>query len=344
MKLTAKQLFSRSESYLILSVFIAVLFVLIYIFFTPNYYTATSPIKFDIKKGEPFSDVVNRLYEKGIISGKTNFRIAAFLYGAETRIRAARYFIPNGLSYMDLLDLFISGNCYFARKVTIRDGQTIKWLASKLRWQVHMDSADFVNTANDTSFIYSLGLHQNSLEGYLFSKDYRIYEYSSPQEDLKIFYEAFKKFYNDSLKKRTEELGFTINEIVTLASIIKGETNNEKEMPVISGVYHNRLRIGMKLQADPTIQYLFPDGWRRILYEDLEIDSPYNTYKYAGLPPGPINNPGKAAIIAALYPEKNSYLYFVADGNGGHKFSKRYNEHLRNIREYRSWLRNQERN
>jgi len=344
MKLTAKQLFSSSESYLILSVFIAVLFVLMYIFFTPNYYTAASPIEFDIKKGEPFSDVVERLHDKGIIPSKTNFKIAAFLYGAETRIRAARYFIPNGLSYMGLLDLFISGKCYFARKVTIRDGQTIKWLASKLRWQVHMDSTDFVNTANDTAFIHSLGLLQNSLEGYLFSKDYSIYDHSSPEEDLKIFYEAFKNFYKDSLKKRTEELGYTTHEIVTLASIIKGETNNEEEMPVISGVYHNRLRIGMKLQADPTIQYLFSDGWRRILYEDLEIDSPYNTYKYAGLPPGPINNPGKAAILAALYPEKNSYLYFVADGKGGHKFSKRYSEHLRNIRKYRSWLRKQNKN
>jgi UPF0755 protein len=344
MKFTAKQLFSRSESYLILSFFIAVLFVLVYIFFTPNYYTAKSPIQFDIKKGEPFSDVVERLYNNKIIPSKTNFRIAAFLYGAETRIRAARYYIPNGLSYMSLLDLFISGKCNFARKITIRDGQTIRWLASKLRWQVHIDSADFVNKAYDTAFVHSLGLQENSLQGYLFSKDYQIYEYSSPEEALKKFYNAFKNFYNDSLKNRTHEIGFTTNEVITLASIIKGETNDEEEMPRISGVYHNRLRIGMKLQADPTIQYLFPDGWRRVLYEDLEIDSPYNTYKYAGLPPGPINNPGKAAILAALYPEKNSYLYFVANGNGGHNFGKRLSDHLRNVREYRKWLKKQNKN
>ena len=341
MKLTVKQLFSRSESYLILSVFIAVLFVLIYLFFTPNYYSGKSPVQFDIKKGETFSSVVERLHDKGIISSSNNFRIAAFLYGAETRIRAARYYIPNGLSYMSLLDLFITGKCNFARKITIRDGQTIKWLASKLRWQVHIDSAAFVNKAKDTSFIHSLGLQQNSLQGYLFSKDYLIYEYSSPAEDLRIFYNAFRKFYNDSLKKRADEIGFTTHEVLTLASIIKGETNNEEEMPRISGVYHNRLRIGMKLQADPTIQYLFPDGWRRILYKDLEIDSPYNTYKYAGLPPGPINNPGKAAILAALYPEKNSYLYFVADGNGSHRFGKGLSDHLRNVREYKKWLQQQ---
>ena len=113
------------------------------------------------------------------------------------------------------------------------------------------------------------------------------------------------------------------------------------EMPRIAGVYHNRLRIGMKLQADPTIQYLLPGGWRKLLYKDLQIESPYNTYKYAGLPPGPINNPGKNAILAALYPEDNNYIYFVADGKGKHNFSKTYNQHLRYVREYRRFIRSQ---
>jgi UPF0755 protein len=139
--------------------------------------------------------------------------------------------------------------------------------------------------------------------------------------------------------ERTKSIGFTMNEIVTLASIIKGETNKEDEMKTISGVYHNRLRIGMRLQADPTIQYIIPGGWKRLTFEDLKLDSPYNTYKYSGLPPGPINSPGKAAILAALYPEKNNYLYFVADGTGGHFFSKTLAEHNRNVNKYRRWLR-----
>ena len=137
------------------------------------------------------------------------------------------------------------------------------------------------------------------------------------------------------------EIGFTTHEILTLASIIEGETNIIEEMPRISGVYHNRLRRGMKLQADPTIQYLIPGEWRRVLFKDLEIDSPYNTYKYKGLPPGPINNPGKDAILAALYPEQNKYLYFVADGKGGHSFSKTFNEHSRKVIQYRKWVRSQ---
>ena len=112
-------------------------------------------------------------------------------------------------------------------------------------------------------------------------------------------------------------------------------------MPTISGVYHNRLRIGMRLQADPTVQYLLPGGWRKLTYKDLEIDSPYNTYRYSGLPPGPINSPGRDAIYSALYPEKHQYLFFVADGKGGHLFGKTHREHINNVKKYRKWLREQ---
>ena len=232
--------------------------------------------------------------------------------------------------------MFISGKCDFARKVTVNDGQTIKWLGSKLKAKVFIDSTRFVELANDKEFISSLGLNQPTMQGYLFSKEYQIYERSSPEEALKMFYDAFKKFFVDSLKERAKEIGFSVHQVLTLASIVKGETDKVEEMPTIASVYFNRLRLGMKLQADPTIQYLLPDGWRRLLYKDLEIDSPYNTYKYAGLPPGPINNPGKDA---ALYPDDNNYLYFVADGKGGHNFSKSLREHNNKVREYRRSLR-----
>jgi len=339
MNLSFKDLLSRSESLLVISIFIALMVIMAYIFFYPNYYHSDSPVKFDIKGGEPFSNVVERLYDTGIIPSKANFRIAAFFYGAEKRVRAARYYIPNGLSYLDLLELFISGKCYFARKVKVSDGQTIKWLASKLQWKARIDSARFVDLTTDTEFINKLGINEPSLEGYLFSKEYEVYEFSDPGEVIKKFYKGFEDFFVDSLKRRANELGYSVHEILTLASIIKGETNLVEEMPKIAGVYHNRLNRGMKLQADPTIQYLLPGGWRRLLYKDLEIDSPYNTYLYSGLPPAPINNPGKDAILAALYPEQHNYLYFVANGNGGHNFSRTHAEHLKNVNKYRRWLR-----
>ena len=335
------KIFSKLQLAFIAAVFIAIILVGYLTFFTPNHYEQEAPIRFEVKEGETFSNVVDRLYDQKIIPSKFNFRIAAFLYGAETKIKAARFYIPNDISYLDLLDLFINGPADYLRTIRINDGQTIKWLGAKVKRDLRIDSASFVDLARDKEFIKSLGLNISSLEGYLFSKTYKLYERSSPEEALKIFYKGFQEFFNDSLKARAKEIGLSVNQVLTLASIIKGETDKVEEMPIISGVYHNRLKIGMRLQADPTIQYLLPGGWRRLTYKDLAIESPYNTYKYSGLPPAPINNPGAAAIMAALYPEKNKYLYFVADGKGGHKFSKSYTEHLKNVAQYRKWLNEQ---
>jgi UPF0755 protein len=336
-----KKFFNRKELIAVLLVFFTVLLIGYFTFFTPNYYKAEEPLIFEIREGESFSSVANRLLNQEIISSKTNFRIAAFIYGAETNIRAARYKIPNGLSYLELLDLFIHGPADFLRSIRVNDGQTIKWLSAKVRRDLKVDSVSFYNLAHDPEFITELGLNHSSLEGYLFPGNYKVYERSPPEEVITVFYNGFKDFWSDTLKLRAAEIGFTIHQVLTLASIIKGETHLVEEMPRISGVYHNRLKIGMRLQADPTIQYLLPGGWRRLLYEDLRIDSPYNTYRYSGLPPGPINNPGRNPILAALYPEENKYLYFVADGKGGHKFASTYSEHLRYVREYRQLIRNQ---
>lgn len=341
MKSKFTNLLTRWDVLLVLAIFFLVLIFSYITFFTPNYYSAKTPVIFDITKGESFSSVADRLSTIGIIPSKINFKIAGFIYGAERKIRAARFQIPNGLSYLDLLDLFISGKCDYQRTLSIKPGQTIKWLAHRLEKYVYIDSTEFVNVANNSEFADSLGLKQNSFEGYLFASDYRIFERNSPREVITLFYNSFKEFYNDSLIARTKELGFSIHEIITLASIIKGETHKEEEMSRISGVYHNRLRIGMKLQADPTIQYVLPNGWKRLTFKDLELDSPYNTYKYFGLPPGPINSPGKSAILAALYPEKNNYLYFVADGTGGHLFGRTLNEHNNNVKKYRQYIRKQ---
>ena len=331
-------LLSKSQLIVVIIVFVAVVLLGYFTFFTPNHFEQNSPVTFEVRIAEPFSSVVERLYQQKIIPSKFNFRVAAFLYGAEKRIKAARFYIKNDLSYLDLLDQLINGPADYIKRIKINNGQTIKWLGAKVKRDLSIDSAAFVNLARDKEFIKSLGLDVPTLEGYLFSKTYRIYEHSSPEEALTTFYKAFQKFFDDSLKQQAQKIGFSIHQVLTLASIIKGETDNVEEMPRISGVYHNRLRIGMPLQADPTIQYLLPGGWRRLTYQDLKINSPYNTYKYRGLPPTPINNPGKDAILAALYPEKNNYLYFVSNGNGSHRFSKTYTEHLRNVEQYRRWL------
>lgn len=339
-----KKLFSKKELFFIILVFISIITIGYITFFTSNHYAADEPLVFEIREGESFLSVANRLEELRVIPSKTNFRVAAFIYGAEKKIKAARFKVPNGLSYLELLDLFIDGPADYLRSIRINDGQTIKWLAAKVRRDLRIDSSAFSNTAKDAEFIKTLGLEYPTLEGYLFPGNYKIYERSKPEEVIKIFYQGFKDFWNDTLRIRAKEIGFSVHEVVTLASIVKGETHLVEEMPRIAGVYHNRLKIGMRLQADPTVQYLLPGGWRRLLYQDLNIDSPYNTYKYKGLPPGPINNPGKNPILAVLYPENHNYLYFVADGKGGHKFARTYAEHLKYVREYRQWLKSQQKN
>ena len=341
MKFGSKSLFSKAQLVIVIAVFFILIIIGYITFFTSNHFDRPAPFTFEIKDGETFSSVTERLYEQGIIPTKFNFKVAAFIYGAEKNVKAARFSIPNDLSYLDLVDLLVNGPADYLRAIRINDGQTIKWLGAKVKRDLRIDSAAFVNLATDKEFIKTLGLNVSTLEGYLFSKKYKIYEKSSPKEAIKIFYNGFKEFFNDTLKQRAKKIGFSVNQVLTLASIIKGETNLVEEMPRISGVYHNRLRIGMPLQADPTIQYLLPGGWRRLTNKDLKIESPYNTYRYLGLPPGPINNPGANAIMAALYPGKNNYLYFVADGNGGHKFGKSYSDHLKNVAQYRKWLKQQ---
>ncbi len=341
MKVNFKKLLSRKQFIAVSIFFMGIVAYFYFTFFTPNYYEGKSPRRFEIAKGETFNDVVDRLYGEGIIPSKIDLRIAGFIYGAGKKIRAARYHIPNGLSYLDLLNLFIYGDAEFMRTVSVRDGLSIGWMAYVLKRDALIDSTEFVNLAFNKNLIDSLGIRKSSLEGYLLTGTYEIYEKSSANEVILKMYGSFQEFMNDTLKARAARLGLAVHEVLTLASIIKGETNLPEEMPRISGVYHNRLIIGMKLQADPTVQYLLKGGWRRLLHKDLMVNSHYNTYKFAGLPPGPINNPGKAAILAALFPEDHNYLFFVADGKGGHKFSSSYKEHLKKVNEYRRWLKSQ---
>jgi UPF0755 protein len=163
----------------------------------------------------------------------------------------------------------------------------------------------------------------------LFPETYYFFEGVDKKTIIKRLVKEHFSFWNEENILKADELGFTPIEIVTLASIIEGEAIYDSERPIISAVYHNRLKKGMKLQADPTVQYIIKDGPRRLLNKDLRIKSLYNTYMYKGLPPGPINSPGLQSLLAALNPQINNYFYFVAKGDGYHTFSKNEKEHER---------------
>jgi UPF0755 protein len=337
-KISWKKLLSPKQWFGVAGFFFFFLLLLIYTFFGANNFEGAQPKKIQINRGESLSQIAGELYNAKVIPSKFNFKIAAYLYFAEVRIKPGRYLIPSGLSYFDLLDKFISGDGDMLKSVELYDGITVAGLKNRLEKTVEVNPKRFSALINDRTFMKKIGFKGNSLEGYLLPGEYDIFERSGAEEVAEAMYKKFNRFFNDSLKLRASKLGYSVHQVLTLASIVQGETKNETEMPVIAGVYYNRLKKGMRLQADPTVQYLKENGWKRLSFSDLKEDSPYNTYRHNGLPPGPINNPGKKAILAALFPRNHDYLFFVANGKGTHNFSKTFAEHKELAKEYRNKL------
>ena len=331
---------SKNELSLIIGLWSFIVSLLIFSFLGPNYFEGNSPKGFVVKQGDTFSKVVDNLCKEKIIGNSTNMNIVAFLYGAETKVKAGTYKIENGLNYFQLIDLFVKGTPGNQIKVTIPEGIWQHNLAELLEDKLNISAKRFLELSNDKSFLNSLRIVSNNLEGYLLPNTYYFFKNSSEKDIIKKLKIEMDKIFNDkAVINQMAKLNMSKNEILTLASIIDGETNKQSELKTISGVYHNRLKRGMLLQADPTIQYLKRNrrSKNKVYYKDLEIDSPYNTYKYKGLPPSPINNPGKNAVLAAIFPKKTDYIFFVADGTGGHKFARKLSVHNRNVRAYRRW-------
>ncbi|MBF8248558.1 MAG: aminodeoxychorismate lyase, partial [Bacteroidetes bacterium] len=222
-----------------------------------------------------------------------------------------------------------------AISVTLKEGKRAVSFSRAFHRLLDVDTARFTTLVNDEAFARSLGVEANNLEGYLSPNTYSFNWQTDEEEIIGRLVRQTEKIFDDTLRERARELKMSLHEVLTLASIIEGEALLDDERAIISGVYHNRLRKGMRLQADQTIQYIIPDGPRRVVFSDLHINNPYNTYKHGGLPPGPISNPGVASILAALYPAQHNYLYFVANGRGGHWFSSNYDGHMNNVRKFR---------
>ena len=213
------------------------------------------------------------------------------------------------------------------KEIKILEGWNFDLILNELNYKLNFDK-DYLNKLfSDKSFLKSKNIKSNSLEGYLFPDTYKVFEGDDPRSILDLLINTHNSFWTEANISRAKELNFSKHEIITLASIIEGEAIYDSERSRISGVYHNRLKLGMKLQADPTIQYIIKDGPRRLLNKDLRIKSPYNTYMYKGLPPGPINSPGRNSLHAALYPEKNDFIFFVARGDGYHTFTTNERDH-----------------
>jgi UPF0755 protein len=304
-------------------------------FYSPNHFSDASEKTFYVSKGQTFASVVDSLEAAGIIRNRTSFIFVAKLRGGTTKVQIGKYKFGTGISNYDLLLAITEGKNVALVSVTIPEGLMARQQAHILARTIGIDSVRFVSLVHDEALAHSLGISSRSLEGYLFPETYSFYWQPDEQEVITRLVRQYQAFYDDSLQARASDLGWTTNQVMTLASIVEGEAVLAEERPIISGVYQNRLRKGMRLEADPTIRFMIEEGPRRILYSDLEVNNPYNTYRNRGLPPGPINNPGGASIRAALFPARHNYLFFVANGKGGHWFSSTYAEHQRYVRKYR---------
>lgn len=301
----------------------------------PNNFDGAEQRTITIWRGQTFDAIVDSLHAQGIIRDDRMFRITARIMGGTDRIQVGRFLFHRGVSNAEVFGTLRDGISNMLITVTIPEGLTAAGQARIFRRLIGIDSAHYVRLARDGSYARRLGIDAPSLEGFLLPDTYTFYWQQDETEIVRTLVSAFQRFYDDSLQRRTKELGWTTRKVLTLASIVEGEAVIDEERPIIAGVYWNRLRIGMRLEADPTIQYVIPDGPRRLRYSDLKIESPYNTYVYSGLPPGPVNNPGRASILAALWPTRHAYLFFVANGRGGHWFSGTYSQHMKYVRQYR---------
>ena len=287
-----------------------------------------------VSKGDTFRAIEDTLVTSGVVRNRLLFNLAARILGSTRKMQIGRYRFRSGMSNSRILEDLEFGKSAELVTVTIPEGTRARRVASIYGRNLGLDTTIFMGLVQDSLFARSLGIEAPTLEGYLLPSTYRFYWQEAEESVLTAMTAAFRRVFDDSLKGVADRRRMSVHQAVTLASIIEAETRVDSERTMISGVYHNRLRKRMRLQADPTVQYILEDGPRRLTYADLQRPSPYNTYRNSGLPPGPINNPGVASIIAALSPRQHGYYFFVANGEGGHTFSSTYAEHLRQVRKY----------
>jgi len=301
-----------------------------------------NPKIINIPKGSDLKTVSSILKRDGFIKDTMTFNLLAKYKSVEGNLKAGEYQLSLDMPPLQILNLILEGKVY-QYPVTIPEGYNIFEIASLLSKKGLAEREKFVLLAFNRDFIESLGIEANNLEGYIFPDTYHISKGMDESVIIKKMVDTFKKTVSDEILNNYQKTSLTPHQIITLASLIEKETGNEKEKPIISAVFHNRFKKKMRLQCDPTIIYsLLLEGLKKnkIIYdgnirkEDLSIDSPYNTYRYAGLPPGPIANPGKSSIHAAMYPSASKYIYFVSKNDGSHHFSSTIEEHNRAVRIY----------
>lgn len=286
-------------------------------------------VEITVDAGSSARQVAERLEDAGLVDHPRIFTLYARLRGAGSGLKSGQYRLRKSASWEELLDALRSGRVV-THPVTIPPGFTLRQIAPRVADVAGVRADSVLALARDSALAAELDVPGPGLEGYLFPETYRFAAGISPREALAAMARRYREFWGPGERARLDSLDLTEREVVTLASIVEREARVAGERPVIAGVYANRLQEGMRLQADPTVQYLLDRPKERLLYADIERvgDNPYNTYTHAGLPPGPIASPGAASLRAALNPADVPYLYFVARPDGTHIFTRTREEHV----------------
>jgi UPF0755 protein len=298
----------------------------------------------EIPNGVGSRAIGQRLVAAGVIRDELTYRIALWQSGAARRLKAGEYRFDHALTPLEVIDKIARGDVVLL-SLTFREGLTIQEMSRIFETSGVGPPSAFVEAARDVSLIADVDPAARDLEGYLFPDTYSFPRKTDAARIVRVMVDRFRHVLTADVKAAAEGRGLTVRQLVTLASIVEKETGRAEERPLVAAVYANRLKIGMALQCDPTIIYALQRAGQyngNLRREDLALDSPYNTYRYPGLPPGPIAAPGKGSLEAAAKPAEAEYLYFVSRNDGSHEFARTLDEHNRNVEKYqRQYFRDQ---
>ncbi len=288
-----------------------------------------------VPPGQSLAATAELLQRRQMISSAFKFRMLARLEGYDRRLKAGEYSLSSSMSPRDILERMAKGLVRLHR-LTVPEGFTIVQIADQVGKAELAPAVDILQRAKDPAYARAQGIDAPSLEGYLFPETYFFPRTVTPDGVIAAMLQAFRSAFAPEWERRAAELGFSVHEAVTLASIIEKETGDPSERSLISSVFHNRLKRGMRLETDPTVIYGIANFDGNLTRKHLETATPFNTSIIRGLPPGPIASPGRDALKAALYPAQTDYVFFVSKNNGTHHFSTNLADHNRAVQLYQA--------
>jgi UPF0755 protein len=286
-----------------------------------------------LKPGQSFATTAALLEAKGLISSPFRFNLISRFKGYDKKLQAGEYLLSGSMTPLHILEKMAKGDVRLY-KLTIPEGYNIKQIAELVAEGGFAGKLEFIAMASDPGFAREKGIQADTFEGYLFPDTYFFPKGTTIKKIIGTMVDRFRKVFLPQWSERAKSLGFTIHQVVTLASIIEKETGDPSERPVISSVFHNRMKKKMRLESDPTVIYGIKNFDGNLTRKHLKTRTLYNTYKIRGLPAGPIANPGQESLVAALYPAETPYIYFVSKKDRTHHFSTNLKDHNKAVKKY----------